>query len=66
MDMEVMNRAVGPLGKAISAGTLEQARQAGIPAPARLTDPDAPPSGVEMVEFLRSVSHLIFPGLAPG
>jgi len=65
MDMEVMNRAVGPLGKAISAGTLEQAKQAGITIPAELTDPNAPPSGQEMVEFLRSVSHLIFPRLAP-
>ena len=65
MDMEVMNKAVGALGKAISSGTIEHARQAGISVPASLTDPDATSSGQEMVDFLRNVAHALFPLLAP-
>lgn len=54
MDMELMNKAVGSLGKAISAGTLEHAKKA-RPTRTRL----------RRLRNSSSVAHLIFPRLAP-
>jgi phospholipase C len=64
MDMEVMNKAVGALGKALGSGFIEHARQAGVTIPPELSDPNTPPTAAELIAFLRDVAAHVFPRLA--
>jgi phospholipase C len=63
-NLEVMNSAVGPLGKALGAGFIDHVQAAGIPVPPEMTDPTKPPTAEQFIAFLRTVAAAIFPTLA--
>jgi hypothetical protein len=63
IDKVQMEKALGPLGKAMGGGMLEHAKQAGLPVPAELTDPTSPPSAAQIITFSRSVALQFFPRL---
>lgn len=61
---EVMNNAIGPLGRALGTGFMDHVQAAGIPIPPEMTDPTTPPTSEQFIAFLRTVAAAFFPTLA--
>jgi phospholipase C len=66
LDEYALNKGLSGLGKTMSHGVIEQARELGLDLPPEAVDPTTELTPVQLLAVMRQIALHHFPGLAPG